>query len=485
MISSIEESPLYRMANPRSIAFFGASSNMAAMGSMLMNSTLEVGFEGPIYPVHPRDEVILGHQGYKSVEDLPEVPDLVVIVLPRRIVVETLRACGEKGIRQAIIVSGGFKEVGDDGIESEKQLAEVADQYGIRILGPNCLGVANPYTNVCTTPASFEGDPGFIGLASQSGSFVIQMYNYLARNSIGFSTAFSVGNQLNIDLVDCLEYLAVCPHTKVIALYIESINRGQAFIEAAQRIVPHKPIVALYVGGSETGRRAAFSHTGSMSGPDHIYDAVFRQCGIIRAHSITEMFDACWLLGSLPKPAGNNIAILSHSGGPGATAADICGREGLNLPSFTEVTQERLSPYIPSTGNANNPVDLTFTRDIRDFFLSIPQILMEDDNIDILLIYIFMPSSMMAKRMRDMGIPEEKIAGTQDQMIQSAGEIARELREKYDKPILAFTFRGMEEAINKAFIQNGIPVFPNPERVARALRAMISYYKQAEQNPTP
>lgn len=484
MTTTIENSPLFRVANPRSIAFFGASKNHSAMGSMLMSSTMEAGFEGPIYPVHPRDEEILGLQGYRSVDDLPEIPDLAVIVLPQRIVAETLEACGKKGIRHVIIVSGGFREVGGDGIAAEEQVAGIAKRYGMTVVGPNCLGVANPYTKICTTPAPVEGDPGFIGLASQSGSFIVQMYNYLARNHIGFSTAFSVGNQMDIDLVDCMEYLAACPHTKVIALYVEGITRGQAFIETARRIVPHKPIVALYVGGSETGKRAAFSHTGTMSGPDHVYDAVFRQSGVIRARSITEMFDACWLLGSMPRPGGNRVAILSHSGGPGATAADICGREGLELPSFAEETLEKLAPYIPNTGNANNPVDLTFTRDIRDFFLKIPQILLDDAKIDILLIYNFMPVTMMKRRMRAIGIAEEDIDKTLDEMVRATGEIARELRKNYDKPVVAFSFRSLEEPINKVFIENDVPMFPNPERVARALKSFVDYYRNRERFPS-
>ncbi len=480
MIHTLEESPLYRVANPRTIAFFGASNNASSMGTMLLNSTREAGFDGAIYPVHREHGTIQGLKAYKAVADLPEVPDLAVIVLPGRIVVETLQACGEKGIRQAIIVSGGFKEVGGDGVGSEEALSKIAENYGIRLLGPNCLGVANPYGKICTTPVSFEGPPGFIGLASQSGSFIVQMYNYLARNGIGFSTAFSVGNQLNVDLVDCLEYLAVCPHTKVIALYIESINRGAEFIKVAQAIVPNKPIVALYVGGSETGRRAALSHTGSLSGPDHLYDAMFKQCGIIRAQSITEMFDICGLLGSMPKPGGRNVAVLSHSGGPGATAADICGRVGLNLPAFTETTLEKLSPYIPATGNANNPVDLTFTRDIRDFFLKIPQILLEDEKIDMLLVYLFMPQDIVKKKLQTSGVSEEEINEFVDKMNQAIENIAGELQQNYDKPVVGFTFRSMEEPINKAFIKKGIPVFPNPERAARSLQALVQYYEIRE-----
>jgi len=443
---------------------------------MLLNSTLETGFKGPIFPVHPNDDNVQGLKGYKSLDEVTETPDLAVIVLPSRLVVETLEACGRKGIRQAIVVSGGFREVGGEGVEAERQLAEVAKKYGIAVLGPNCLGVANARAGICTTPAPMEGGPGFIGLASQSGSFIVQMYNYLGRNKLGFSTAFSVGNQMNVDLVDCMEYLAACPHTRVIALYVEGINRGEEFIRVARQITPHKPIVALYVGGSETGRRAAFSHTGSMSGPDHVYEAVFRQSGVIRAASITEMFDACWLLGSLPQPRGNRVAVVSHSGGPGASAADTCGREGLELPSFSDSTLERLAPYIPSTGNANNPVDLTFTRDIRDLFEKIPQILMEDERVDMLLIYNFMPVSMMKSRMNAMGLTDEQIRELMAKMETSTREILRKLREDYDKPIVAFSFRNLDEAMNRIFIESGIPMFSSPERAARAMRILVQYY---------
>ena len=269
-------------------------------------------------------------------EDLPEVPDLAVIVLPTHVVNETLEACGKKGIRQAVVVSGGFKEVGGGGGELEAELKQIADVYDMKILGPNCLGVANPHYNINTTFVPNEGLPGFVGLASQSGSFVTQLFEYLSGFGLGFSTAFSVGNEAVLDIVDCMEYLGACPHTKVIALYVEGIRRGRAFIEAARAIVPHKPIVAFYVGGSKAGKAAGFSHTGAMAGPDALYDGMFRQAGIIRARSVVELFDFCWVLGALPIPEGNRVVIQTHSGGPGAAAADACGRAGLRLSTLSE-----------------------------------------------------------------------------------------------------------------------------------------------------
>lgn len=262
MIKSIEESPLYQIANPKSIAFFGASNNITAMGTNLLLSLQAGGFEGPVYPVHYKESQVLGLKAYPSVLDLPDVPDLAVIVLPTRIVNAEIEACGQKGIQRAIIVSGGFKELGGEGIALERELLEIARRYGIRVLGPNCLGVANLHRQINTTFIPYEGPAGFIGLASQSGSLVTQMFDYLGRMGLGFSTAFSVGNEADIDLIDAMEYLALCPHTKVVALYIEGIRRGREFVQAARSIIPHKPVVALYVGGSEAGKHAGFSHTG-------------------------------------------------------------------------------------------------------------------------------------------------------------------------------------------------------------------------------
>jgi acetyl-CoA synthetase (ADP-forming) len=293
MIGSTETSPLYPIANPKSIALFGASNNVTSMGTSLLNSVLDLGFEGEIYPIHPKENRVQNLKAYRSVLDLPNVPDLALIVLPTRIVSEAMDACGRKGIRHAIVISGGFKEV-----DLEKELVAVANKYGMRFLGPNCIGVANTRHKLNTTFMAFQGAPGFIGMASQSGSFVTQMFGYLSDYALGFSTAFSVGNEANIDIVDCMEYLGACPDTRVIALYIEGIRRGRAFVETARSIVPKKPIVALYVGGSEAGSRAGLSHTGALAGPDRLYEGIFRQSGVIRARSVTEMFDTFRRTGS-------------------------------------------------------------------------------------------------------------------------------------------------------------------------------------------
>lgn len=476
MITSIEASPLYRIANPKSIVVFGASNSISSMGTSLLDSVLSLGFDGDLYPIHPKEDKVQNLKAYRSVLDLPKVPDLALIVLPTRIVSEALGACGRKGIRHAIVVSGGFREVGVEGAELEKDLVAVANQYGIRFLGPNCIGVANPRGKLNTTFMSFQGTPGFIGMASQSGSFVTQMFGYLSDYALGFSTAFSVGNEANIDLVDCMEYLSACPDTRVIALYIEGIRRGRAFVEMARSIVAKKPIVALYIGGSEAGGRAGLSHTGALAGPDGLYEGIFRQSGIIRARSVMEMFDICWMLGSLPgMKGGRRVVIQTHSGGPGAEAADACARAGLELPPLSSETVKRLRPFVPRTGSISNPVDFTFGKNLIDYFSEIPKALLDEKNADVLLFYFFAPSQRLERMMRQMGVPPEQVKEKASKMADAYSGAIMNLIESHRKPLVGYTFQNVKDPLVRILIERGIPIFPGPQRAARAIEAAYEY----------
>ena len=474
-MNATPDNALYDIANPKSIAFFGASNNFNRMGTIILDSLKHLGFEGPVYPVHPKETQVLGYDAYRSVEEIPEAPGLAIIVLPTDIVNQYLESCGKRGTRHAVIVSGGFKEVGGNGPALEEQIKQTADKYGIRFLGPNCLGVANPHHRMNPTPFHYDAEPGFIGLASQSGSFVTQMFNYLAGFGLGYSTAFSVGNEANVDIVDCMEYLATCPHTKVIALYIEGVRRGGRFMEAARKIAPHKPIVALYVGGSEAGGRAGFSHTGSMAGPDDLYEGMFKQSGIIRAASITELFDFCWALGVLPLPAGNRIMVQTNSGGPGATAADACDRVGMVLPPLSQRTVEALKPFMPHTGTFGNPVDFTFTKNLMDYFDKIPSSLLEEENIDTLLTYFLSPSVFIERALKQMGLPPEKVSREAEKLALDAADRYAAATAGGGKPVVGFTHRSLKEDFSRRLITNGIPLFPDPTRASRALRALLDY----------
>ncbi len=475
MIKFIEESPLYGIANARSMAFFGASNNMSSMGTHLLLTTQASHFKGPIYPVHPKEKEVLGLKAYRSVSDLPETPDLAVIVLPTAIVNQVLEACGKKGIKHAVVVSAGFREAGKKGIQLESELKKIAAAHQLKILGPNCLGVANPHQNINTTMVPDDGTPGFIGLSSQSGSFVTQMFEYLSEFGIGFSTAFSVGNEAVLDIVDCMAYLGACPHTKVIALYIEGIRRGRAFMEVARAIVPRKPIVAFYAGGSEAGKSAGLSHTGALAGPDELYDGMFRQSGIIRARSVEEMFDFCWVLGTQPVSEGNRVVIQTHSGGPGAAAADACGRSGLLLPRLSEKTLEKLRPHIPSTGSVGNPVDLTFIKDHSSYYREIPKILLAEENVDMLMIYLVSSERVVERFLKGMGIGDEDIPAQSLKMIEnSASELSR-IFASQTKPAIGYTFHGSDSPVLKEIVKSGLPLFQGPERAVRAMSALAAY----------
>jgi acetate---CoA ligase (ADP-forming) subunit alpha len=481
MISSIHESPLYSIVNPKSIAFFGASNTFLRMGSMMLSSVQALGYEGKIYPIHQKEKNVRGHKAYASIMDLPEVPDLAIIVLPTEVVCRTLEDCGKKGVRHAIIVSGGFREAGPEGVVLQKELEAVALKYGIRFLGPNCLGIANPYLKLNPTTITAEGPPGFVGLASQSGSFITQMFDYLHRHGMGFSAALSVGNEASIDIVDCLEYLGACPHTKVITLYIEGITRGRKFIETAKAITPHKPIVALYVGGSEAGRNAGRSHTGSMSGPNEIYDGVFKQCGIIRAQTLAELFDYALALGMLPRPGGNRVIIQTHSGGPGATAADACGRAGLTLPPLSAETVEKLQPMIPKTASTANPVDMTFSKNFAENFFGIPDVLLQEKNADMLLAYFLSPGIFIERILKEMGVPAESISKERDKLITEHVDAFFSLTKRHpDKPIVGFTYRSLQEGMVRNLLDRGVPVYQDPERAARSMAAVLQYYRMRD-----
>lgn len=475
MIGSIKESPLFPIANPGTMAFFGASNNISSMGSNLLASVLALGYQGTIYPVHPKETEVQGLKAYKSVAELPQVPDLAVFVIPTNLVVPTLDECGRKGIKSAIIVTAGFREAGEEGEARERELIAVANRYGIRFLGPNCIGVVNTHHRLNTTFMEHEGSPGFIGMASQSGSFITQMFSYLDRHGLNFSTGFSVGNEATIDLVDCLEYLGACPNTRVITLYIEGIRRGRAFMEKAREIAGKKPIIAYYAAGSETGKKAGRSHTGAMAGPDPIYQAVFRQSGIISASSVTELFDIAWVLGTFNRPAEGGIVIQTHSGGPGTEAADACGRLGLRLPSLSEETRKGLSELLPHTGSMGNPVDITYSKDPLHYFNEIPSVLLKDPSCACFLIYFHMPFQVISRAFRQMGWTDEMIATQGRELLMGQSNAAARLSATYGKPVVGYTYRGMDDPFIKNAIKMGMPIFPGPQRAARAIKAMFEY----------
>jgi acyl-CoA synthetase (NDP forming) len=475
-MKNFEESPLYRIMHPRSVAFWGASSNPVGMGSVQLSQLLALGFEGRIYPMHPREKEVLGLAAYAHAQDLPETADVAVFVLPTKVVPEILEECGQAGIKRAIIVSAGFGEIGAEGKMLQDRIVEIARKYDIYFIGPNCIGVVNPYARLNTTFYPYEAVPGFIGMASQSGSFITQMFTHLEKFGLGFSQAASVGNEALLDLTDCLEYLGQCPKTTVIGLYIEAIRRGREFVRVAQEVSRVKPIVAFYVGGSQAGSRAGLSHTGALAGPDPLYNGIFKQSGIIRASSMEELFDFCYVLGSQPLPRGNGLGILTHSGGPGAAASDSAERSGLELVQFSPETQERLRPLLPGTASIRNPVDMTFARNYSDYMESLPRVLLEDPGVDSLFVYSLMPHRRVIRSVIGLQVDDpDEAAAMATEFIKAQCAAAATLSSTYGKPVVGATFCTRNELFVRELQDRGFPCLPSPERAVKALGALTRY----------
>jgi len=472
----LDKNPLVTLLDPRSIAIVGAGNNPMKMGALQALSIIKDGFGGSIYPIHPEESTVFGHKAYYTPKLLPEVPDLVIFILPARHVVELLDEFGELGTRRAIIITAGFRETGPEGEKLEKELLEVAAKHEIRFLGPNCMGIINTEISLNVTIAPVGERSGPLGMASQSGTYITQTLPYLQKKGIRFSKAISVGNEADIDIIDSLEYLGVDRQTRAIALYIEGLKDPTRFLEVARRITPDKPVVAQYVGGTSAGARAGSSHTGAMAGPDYLYDGLFKQAGILRAHSVEDLYNLGWTLATQPPLKGKRIAVLTNSGGPGTAMAHTCNEGGLEVPNFSSGLQEKIKEHIPPHGSAGNPVDLTFHMDTRELSRVLPELIMESGEVDGLVIHGLMKTGFLKAiypHIKDLvgNEDEEQFAArfTDDK------EEALSLPWKYNLPLVLSSFFGREDDYTTAYQNYYYPVFDGPEKAARAMVALYNY----------
>ena len=470
------ENPLHFLMNPKSIAIAGANNNPMKMGTMQALSIIKDGYQGTLYPIHPTEKNVLGHQAYASVCDLPEAPDLAILVVPTRQVISLLEEFGRIGTRRAVVITAGFRETGEEGRSMEDRLKEIADRYGIRFLGPNCMGMLNSQISLNLTVAHLTGKPGTLGLASQSGTYVTQTLAYLRERGIRFSKAISVGNEANINIIDALEYLGEDEHTKAIILYIEGIRDGRRFIETAQKITPHKPVLAQYVGGSGAGARAGMSHTGAMAGPDFLYEGIFKQAGIIRVHSIEDLYSHGWALSAQPPLQGKRIGIVTNSGGPGTAISHNVDLGGLEVPRYSEELQSRIRPLIPPHASSANPIDLTFYLDMQILSTVIPEMIMRSGEVDGLILHGAMMSGFMREvypHVRELlnNISEDEFIGQFRKDLTKTVSLPR----TYGVPLLISSFFDAADDYTRAYQENNIPVFDAPEKAARAMVSFLKY----------
>lgn len=462
--------------NPSSIAIVGASNNLMKMGTIQGLNLINSGFPGDVLPVNPQEETVLGKKAYPSIKDLPYAPDLAILVVPSGLIPEMLDDFGTIGTRHAVIITAGFKETGEEGRNLEEKIVDIAERHHMRFLGPNCLGIINTQLPLNITVMPIKHRNGKLGLASQSGTYVAQSLAYLHKNGIAISKAMSVGNEANIDIVDCLEYLGEDKETKAVALYIEGIRRADRFLEVARKISRIKPIIAQYVGGTEAGARSGSSHTGAMAGPDYVYNGLFEQAGVIRVDTIEDVYKIGWALAAQPTIEGSRIAILTNSGGPGTAIANTCNREGLEVPEFSEGVQEEISHYLAGHASARNPVDLTFHVDMAALTEKIPRILFDADDIDGVIVHGIMDTGFfndvypIIKKMMD--IPEEEFL----KMWETNLDKLVEMPFMCKKPLIMSSFFGKEDHAVRVFHDNDIPVFDSPEKAARAMTALYRHY---------
>jgi len=440
--------------NPASVAVVGASDRPRKLSKYLTENLLKGPPERKVYFINPAHEKVFGLKCYRSVKELPEVPSLTVLIVPARTTVQVLKESGEFGVKSAIVVSGGFKESGEEGASLEKEVLRISKEYGMRIMGPNCMGVFDNYSGTDTffVSRSKIGYPqkGKISLIGQSGAVLTILADLLGYHGLGISKVVNYGNAADVDESELLEYLAEDKTTDLVLMYVEAVKDGKKFLRSALRCAKRKPIVALKAGKLNAGTRAVMSHTGSMAGRREIYSAAFKQGGILEVDGYEELLDASKVLLMQPPAKSNRILIITNSGGFGVIAADIAASEGLDVIPLRDEIQMELRKQFPPYFSLPNPIDLTGGGTNEDYRVSLEIAFAKNDQYDAaILIALFDVDSI------DEGLVDA----------------ARAALEGCEKPLVACTSGGaIAKKFADLFESAGIPTYPSPERAARAIR---------------
>ncbi|MBT8340670.1 MAG: CoA-binding protein [Desulfatitalea sp.] len=456
---------------PGSVAVVGASSMPGKVGHDIFVNILKGGYRGVLYPVNPSAESIACVRAYPSISQIPYPLDLAMIILSPKLAEGAIREAIDKGVKGVVIVSAGFKEVGGEGLQVEQRIVKMCREHGVRVVGPNCLGVINPLSDVRLN-ASFSArmpKAGNVSFISQSGALCTAVLDFAADRDFGFSKFISIGNKADVDEVDLLHYFRDDPDTEVIMIYLEELQRGQEFIRVAREITGGdrpKPILVIKSGRTSAGAQAAASHTGSLAGSEAVYDAIFAQSGIIRVASIDELFDFAIafayknenVLGKMRRkvPHGNRVAIVTNAGGPGIVATDMTVVSGLELAKFHEDTIEALKSHLPATANVHNPVDIIGDA-AQDRYENALNSVIRDEGVDGALV-ILTPQSMT------------NAIGTAEAIVRIA--------KRSHKPILCCFMGIIDVSAGVKYLQeNGVPVYAFPEHTAKAFGAIHRYAK--------
>jgi acetyl coenzyme A synthetase (ADP forming)-like protein len=457
-MDSTKAEQLKTILAPHSVAVIGASAKSQSLGRAVFANLLFAGYSGCVYPINTKAKSILGVRAYPSVLDVPDEVDLAVVLVPAGMVPHVLRDAGRKGCKGAIVISAGFKEIGKEGAELERQLEAVAQSYGMAVVGPNCFGVINTDPSVSLNATFSRSFPlsGKIGFISQSGAVGVAALEYAAGEKIGFSKFVSIGNKADIHENHMLEALADDPQTEVILLYVEDLENPKEFIGLAQRISEKKPILAVKSGRTMEGAKAAASHTGALSGSDEVYDSLFAQCGVLRVETLEELFRFGIAFANQPLPRGRRVAIVTNAGGPGIMATDASIRYKLELSRLEERTKSILKTHLPPTVSLNNPIDLVGDAGETRYQLAL-QAVLADDNVDGVIV-ICVPQMMTN--------------------LEATSTVLAQQVKFSDKPVFAvYMATGSIEDSLKILEDAQIPTYRFPEDAARALGAMARYVR--------
>jgi len=448
---------LERFFRPRSVAVIGASRTPGKVGYEIMHNLVAGGYQGRLIPVNPKAERIEGQPCVADLTQLDQPPDLALIVLPAPHVPGAMSQCAAAGVKAVVIISAGFKEVGEDGAKLEAEVVDIARRHRIRVLGPNCLGLIVPGSKLNASFGAELPRAGAIGYVSQSGALLTAILDRAEAAGIGFSNLVSIGNKADIDELDVINALGADPETRVIAGYLESISQGDQFVRKAEQISDLKPIILLKAGGTEAGAKAASSHTGSMVGSESVYDSAFTRAGVMRVNSLSAQFDLAQAFADQPLPAGNRVAVITNAGGAGILAADAIERAGLTFAQLTEATEATLKKRLPPAANIHNPIDVLGDALADRYELALAAAL-DDANVDIALV-LLTPQAMT-------------------ECDATAEAIVRVSQARGDKPVLA-AFMGAAKvaAANAALNAGGVPTYDGPESAVRTIAAMADYVR--------
>ncbi len=452
--------PMEAIFNPRSVAVIGASDNPGKLGSHVMRSLIEGRFPGRIHPINPGKSDILGIKAYASLSDVPEGIDLSIIVLPAEQVPRVIRECREKNVKGIVLITAGFKEIEDErGEILQREVMELANEFGIKIIGPNTFGIVNLHLplNASFTPEFSWIKKGGVSLISQSGGMSHLMGFLSIQNNLGLSKIVGLGNRCNVDFAEMVEFLIRDSQTSVIAMYIEGIDQPKRLMEAARRN-NEKPMLAYKVGVSLTSDKASQFHTGSLAGKHEIYEGALRQSGILMVQSSEDLLDAAKALALCPLPKSNRVAVLSGQAGPGMAACDICELEGLEVHPFSTETQKKIEELLPPLAIRTNPVDMGPAWYDSEAIKGIVQTVLQDEQIDAVLLCIMFASANRSA----VGILADLL-----------------VNRKTGKPILCcFSAPAgiWDDEINRLG-EAGVPNYPTPERAAKALVHLFRFKK--------